>query len=36
MHIESTPREGPTTKANILDMDETINVFLKTKKQKKK
>jgi hypothetical protein len=35
MHIESTPTEGPTTEADQ-DMDEPINRFLKTKKQKKK
>jgi hypothetical protein len=35
MHIESTTREGPTIEAN-LDIDDPINIFLKTKKQKKK
>jgi hypothetical protein len=35
MHIESTPREGPTIEVD-LDMDEPINRFLKIKKQKKK
>jgi hypothetical protein len=34
MHIESTPMEGPTTKADQ-NMDEPNNRFLKTKKQKR-
>jgi len=35
MQIESTPREGTTTKGD-LEMDEPINKYLKNKKQKKK
>jgi len=33
MHIESAPREGPTIET-YLDMDESINIFMKNKNKK--